>query len=101
MNYTDKAIKYANDVVEGNIVACRYVTKACQRFLNDLKKKDWRWKYSAKHANHICGFMEHGIKHVKGPLAGELIKLEPCNALSYATYTDGVMVRSAGSKWRC
>ena len=77
MNYTDKAIKYANDVVEGNIIACRYVTKACQRFLNDLKKKNWRWKYSAKHANHICGFMEHGIKHVKGPLAGELIKLEP------------------------
>ena len=77
MSYTDKALTYATAVVDGKIVAGRYVIKACQRFISDLDNKNSRWKYSPKHANHVCGFMEHGIKHVKGPLAGELITLEP------------------------
>ena len=70
-------IKYAEDVVNGDIVACKQVKQACERFLNDLKRDDWRWSFSIKRANHIIGFMEFGIKHVKGPLAGQTLKLEP------------------------
>ena len=75
--YTAKAKRYARQVVKGDVIANRYITKACQRFLDDLEMKDWRWTYSEKHANHVCSFMENGIKHVKGPLANTLIKLEP------------------------
>ena len=77
MSYTDKAIKYAQKVVDGRVVSGRYVKKACQRFLDDLSQENWRWKYSIKHAEHVCGFIENGIHHVKGPLAGEKLKLEP------------------------
>ena len=76
MSYTDKAIKYAEQVVSGDVIACRYVKLSCQRFLNDLKK-DWRWNYEVKQAEQVCWFIEHGIKHVKGELAGQFLKLEP------------------------
>ena len=76
MSYTDRAINYANAVVSEEIVACRYVQLSCKRFLDDLARTDWRWGYSPKHANHVCAFMENGINHVKGPLAGQLLTLE-------------------------
>ena len=76
MSYTDRAIKYAKEVSEGNIVACRFVRLACERYLNDLNKTDFRWSYSPRHADHVCKFMENGINHVKGELAGQLLRLE-------------------------
>ena len=76
MSYTDRAINYAKAVTSEEIVACRYVQLACQRFLDDLERTDWRWKYSPRHGNHVCSFMENGINHVKGPLAGQLLTLE-------------------------
>lgn len=36
----DEAIKYANDVISGNIIACRSVIAACRRFLSDLERDD-------------------------------------------------------------
>ena len=76
MSYVDKAKAYAEAVIRGDTIANRYVIKACQRYIDDLAKEDWRWEFSDKHANHICSFLEHGIKHVKGPLQGDFIKLE-------------------------
>ena len=57
-NYTKIAIRYARDVVSGDIVASRFTRLGCERFLNDLRRKDWEWKYSPKHANRVCGFIE-------------------------------------------
>ena len=74
-NYSLRAKRYASDVVSGKITASRYVKLACQRFLNDLDT-DGRWYYSEKHANHVCAFMTNGIRHVKGPKAGQLLELE-------------------------
>ena len=76
MSYTNRAVGYAKAVTSGEIVAGRYVKKACQRFLDDLKRKDWRWSYKIKPAEHVCSFMENGINHIKGPLAGQLLTLE-------------------------
>ena len=76
MSYTNRAVGYAKAVMSGEIVAGRYVKKACQRFLDDLKRKDWRWSYKIKPAEHVCSFMENGINHIKGPLAGQLLTLE-------------------------
>ncbi len=75
MKYSIRAKRYAQRVVDGKTVACEHIILACQRFLDDLDK-DWRWAYSEKHAEHICKFMESGIKHNTGPLAGQLLKLE-------------------------
>ena len=39
--------KYAKDVVDGKIVACTYVKKACERFFNDLKNPDYYFNEEA------------------------------------------------------
>ena len=75
MNYSTRAKRYAKSVVDGDIVACKNVIRACQRFIDDLDK-DWQWKYQSKYAEHVCSFMEAGIRHNKGPLAGQLLILE-------------------------
>ena len=77
MSNYNAGINYAEDVVSGKIVAGKYVRLSCQRFLDDLKRTDWRWKFDIKRANHVIQFMEQGINHVTGPLAGTLLKLEP------------------------
>lgn len=35
----DSVTKYANDVLEGKIIAGRYVKLACERHLNDLGRQ--------------------------------------------------------------
>ena len=75
MNYSTRAKRYAKQVVDGDITACKNIKLACERFLNDLHK-EWRWKYQDKYAEHVCSFMEAGIRHNKGPLAGQLLILE-------------------------
>ena len=64
-------VQYATDVTSGDIVSCKYVKQACQRFLDDLERKDWEWEFHPDEANKILLFMENAIVHVKGPLAGE------------------------------
>ena len=76
MNYSTRAKRYAKRVVDEKIVTSRYVKLACKRFLNDLANKDLDYKFDERYANHICAFMENGINHIKGPLAGKLLKIE-------------------------
>ena len=64
---------YAENVVEGNIVAGKYVKWACQRHLDDLKRDDVYFDEQA--ANRIINFYKL-TPHVKGELAGEPIILE-------------------------
>ena len=76
LDYTDKAIAYANSTINGIIPACEYFKLASQRFLNDLENEDWRWHYDRKRGNHVCAFIEEFIKHVKGKWAGKPLILE-------------------------
>ena len=39
--------KYAKDVLDGKIVACTYVKKACERFFSDLKNPDYYFNEEA------------------------------------------------------
>ena len=73
-------VEYAEKVVAGDIVANKYVIAACRRFISDLQRTDWEWKFDPECANDILAFIELGTKHIKGPLAGELIKVEPWQA---------------------
>jgi len=83
------ARQYAEQVVSGDISACRWVKQACQRQLDDLarfKGKTSPYQFNPKlrdregrtflPADNLCAFIER-LPHVKGSLAGEPIKLEP------------------------
>ena len=82
--YSEKAIQYARDIVDGNIVSCENVQLACRRFLDDLERSDWEWEYQEKRVEHVCSFMEMAIKHLKGPLANQLLVLEPWQCFVFA-----------------
>lgn len=79
---TNKANRYARDVVSGKIPACLYVKQACHRHLDDLasvKDKHFPYKFDRKKAEKVCQFAEK-LVHVKGKWAGQHIRLEPFQA---------------------
>ena len=80
---------YAEAVVAEEISACHWVQLACKRQLDDLarfKGKSSPYRFNPKladgkgrsfyPADNLCAFIER-LPHVKGPLAGVTIKLEP------------------------
>lgn len=67
------ATEYAQRVVSGKILACRWVIKACQRHLNDLKRKDVCFDEAA--ADHALNFFSF-LRHSKGEWAGKAFDLE-------------------------
>jgi phage terminase large subunit-like protein len=91
------AKRYAEQVVAGEIPACRWVQRACQRQLDDLarfKGKASPYVFNPKltdkegrsfhPADNLCAFIER-LPHVKGPLSGEAIRLEPWQVFILAT----------------
>ncbi|MGV0984411.1 MAG: terminase large subunit [Limnohabitans sp.] len=87
--YVEVAKQYARDVVSGKILACKWVQLACKRQLEDLRKfkgKGSPYLFNPKltdkrgrdyyPADNLCTFIER-LPHVKGPLAGQPIHLEP------------------------
>jgi phage terminase large subunit-like protein len=73
-----KAIEYAQDVVDGEVVACDLTRRACQRFLDDLNRKNAPWYFDGYKAEYACEFIET-LPHIKGEWAKrrELLVLEP------------------------
>lgn len=53
----------------------KYVALACERQLNDLKRKRFKYHFDEARAAHICKFIEL-LPHTKGEWAGRLIVLE-------------------------
>ena len=89
--FGDIATAYAQDVVAGKIVACKWHRLACQRHLKDLERSangamPYVWNSELKDSKdklfrpgeRICKFAEL-MPHIKGDWAakGQLIKLEP------------------------
>jgi phage terminase large subunit-like protein len=74
--YTEVAQQYARGVVAGEIPACEVVKAVCKRALADWERKNWIYTYSPDEAARVCRFIEL-LPHIKGPLAGQPIKLEP------------------------
>ena len=87
--YARIARQYAEAVVAGEIPSCRRVQQACLRQLNDLARFEGKgspYRFNPKltdrsgrsfyPADNLCAFIER-LPHVKGPLAGEPIHLEP------------------------
>ena len=77
-DYCARAREYAKRVIAGKVVACKWVRLACQRQLDDLKRKRcaaFPFKFDKDKGNRICRFIER-MPHIKGPLAGQMIDLE-------------------------
>lgn len=80
--------KYARDVVNGRIPACKWVKLACQRHLNDLKKisRHFPYQFDKDKAETACKFVEL-LPHVKDDWAKkkQLIKLEAWQAFNFCS----------------
>ncbi len=76
MNLKEELIQYSNDVLNGNIVACKKHKWACKRFLNDLAREgteEFPYIFDEEKANNYLDWMRF-FKHTKGPLQGTLIE---------------------------
>jgi phage terminase large subunit-like protein len=93
-----RAIRYAEDVRAKRIPACKFVRQACSRHLEDLKR--WAttgpYRFDEDQAGEWCEFIEH-LPHIKGPLAGQNIKLEDWQCFSL-TVAFGWLKRSTGTR---
>lgn len=74
-DYVADGRKYAERVVSGQIPACQWVRLACQRHLDDLKRKDWKYHFSKPSAQRVCQFVEQ-MPHVEGRWKTPNITLE-------------------------
>lgn len=65
---------YARDVVEGKIIACKWVKAACKRHLDDLNSDRGIWwdQAACDRALKFFGF----VRHSKGDFAGKVFILE-------------------------
>ena len=78
-DYQEIAQQYCEDVLSGKIPSCKTVKQAVERQLKDLKKKfgkGFPYIYDQSKGARVCGFVEL-LPHIKGPLAGKPILLEP------------------------
>lgn len=90
------AMRYVDQVLDGSILACKWVKAACQRQADDLARESeadrlleggeaptWRYRFDAARAERWLRALEL-MPHVKGKWAGTLVVLEPWQKLSIA-----------------
>lgn len=73
------ARQYAEDVVNGDIIASHLTITACQRHLNDLAAQEseaYLYYFDTDAADRACRFISK-MPHIKGKWAGKPIDLEP------------------------
>jgi phage terminase large subunit-like protein len=78
-DYVKVADRYVDQVLAGKIIACSWVTKACQRYRRMRGKTsvaNTRFLWSPHHVNDVCSFIER-LPHVEGRWSTATIKLEP------------------------
>src|SRR5262245_11376663 len=79
--YAALGLEYAQNIVSGQIPACDWVKRACQRHLDDLTRYtggDTPFYFDEKQAHHVCDVIQH-FPHIKGRWAQnqQRIVLEP------------------------
>ena len=91
-----KAIAYAESLMADPTLSSRLTRLAAERFLHDLARTDWPYRFDASKAERICDFASM-LPHVKGEWAsrGELIRLETwqqfilCNVFGWVEIDTG------------
>ena len=84
-SYRDVAIQYAKDVVTGKEVAGKYRILGCQRFLDDLKRKDLELR--EKDPDFVVGIIERTMVNQKGEaLDGSPLEKKPLILLPWQIF---------------
>ena len=86
-DFVGTALEYAQAVVKGKIIACKWVKLACKRHLDDLKaskRKAYPYYFDEDAANKVCAFLSL-MPHTKGKWARkrETIMLEPWQCFAF------------------
>lgn len=74
----ERCARYIDEVLNGDILSCRYIILACERQVRDLARvgdDDFAFYFDEAKANRVAKFIE-GLTHIKGKWAGDLIALE-------------------------
>lgn len=103
-DYATIARRYAEDVRDGLVPACRLVQLACARHLDDLDRQDsegFPYRFDEAKAAAVCRFVEL-MPHTKGEWArrGERIRLEPWQAFITAVVFGWVHVATGLRRFR-
>jgi phage terminase large subunit-like protein len=96
------AQRYIADVLGGKIPACKWVRAACQRQLDDLGKQvsaAYPWRFDSGRAERVCKFVEL-CPHIKGPLRGQLMRLEPWQCFILTTVFGWVSKANNARRFR-
>lgn len=75
----DRLWKYVDAVDSGEILTGKYIKLAVARFRRDIARQDdpdYPYRFDPAAAGKVVRFVE-ALKHIKGELAGQLIRLEP------------------------
>lgn len=88
-DFVGTALEYAQAVVKGKIVACKWVKLACKKHLDDLKasrRKAFPYYFDPDAANKVCKFLSL-MPHTKGKWARkrETITLEPWQCFAFVS----------------
>ncbi len=94
---------YAKQVVSGKLhdQCCPYEIKACQRHLDDLKRQgteEFPYVFDCTRADRICRFMELLVQ-VRGPEAGQRIKLQPWQVFDLGCLYGWVDMRTGARRF--
>jgi phage terminase large subunit-like protein len=95
-------LAYCRDVVAGRVPAGRLVRLACQRQLDDLSRAEaggWPYRFDEKRAGRAARFLEQ-LPHVKGPMAGQLFRLEPWQCFIVTTAFGWVREDTGARRFR-
>ena len=57
MTYAERAERYARRVIAGEIVACKLTRLACERFIKDLQRIDWQWRFDTAMAERAMSLL--------------------------------------------
>jgi len=85
--HVGKANAYITDVLSGKIAACTFVKAACERQVRDLADSEsdiYPYRFDTQAAERVCRVIEK-LPHIKGPLAGRRIVLEPWQCFTLTT----------------
>lgn len=85
---------YANAIKSGEIPACKRVKQAVERYFSDLN--DPRYEFDTATVERFIAFSRL-CPHVKGPLRGQPIELEPWQQFAFANLL-GFKVRESGRR---
>lgn len=74
MTILEELKRYAYDCIDDKIVSCKKHKWACERFLKDIQKENYKYRWNEEKAEKIVKWFTY-LRHSKGILAGQPIML--------------------------